>query len=180
MLDLAIKHAQELQHQYLQTIGNEFYQYYRSSPDQLYFIPLADDNRQKLQYVSLDSSEVVGYIACDIDHLTRTARGLEAIRFKPSPEFSADLYRFVDLIFDRHGMDKVVWDVVVGNPAEKYFDCLAEAYGINIVGTFHQGVMLPDGQLYDLKYYEFHKQDFMKMRDLGRDAPYIYKGRCKK
>lgn len=176
MLDLAVRHAQELQFQYLQTVGNDFYQYYRSRPNQLYFIPLADDNGQKLQYVSVDSEGVAGYVACDIDRLTRTARNLEAIRFRRSPEYSADLFRFMDLIFNRCGMDKVIWDVIVGNPAEKFFDFIAETYGTRIVGTFHQAVMMQDGRLYDSKYYEFWKQDFMKMHELGQDAPYIYKG----
>lgn len=178
MLDLAVKHVPELQQRYLGTIGDQRYRYYQARPGQLYYIPLADDNMVGLQYVSIDPAlgGVVGYIGCALDRLTRTAGELEAIRFRESPEYSADLYRFLDMIFNRFGMDKVVWDVAVGNPAEGYFDRLAAAYGINIVGTFHNAVMLPDGRLYDRKYYEFLARDFRAAGDrLGDEAPYLYK-----
>ena len=178
MLDLAFRHAQILQILYLQTVGKDFYQFYWSQPNQQYFLALAEDNGLKCQQVSMDDDGIAGYIACDLDHLTRTARNLEAIRFRHSPEYSADLFRFLDLIFTRYGMDKVVWNVVVGNPAEQFFDSL-QFYGARVVGTFSQAVMLPNGNVYDLKYYEFLKTEFMKMHDLGPDAPYIYRGRCK-
>lgn len=179
MLDLAVRHSQELQREYLATVGDPFYNFYYPRIDQTYYIPLVDDNGSRLQYVSLDDNGVAGYIGCFIDHLTRTAHGIEAIRFRQSKEFQADIYRFLDMLFARFGTDKAVWDVVVGNPVERYFDTLAAFYGINIAGVFHKAVMLPNGQLYDRKYYEFFKEEFIKTYSLGSSAPYDFYGRCK-
>lgn len=164
MLDLAINHAPELQAKYRATIFDERYKYYRRTPGGEYYIPIADNSHDAVQFVSLDETEVIGYFSVKVNRLTQTGYDLEAIHFssKQSPIFTQDIYNFFSALYLTFGLNRLTWSVVVGNPAERFYDRLVDNFGMRIVGTFKDEVMLYDGQLYDLKYYEYFKDDFLK------------------
>lgn len=163
MLDLAINHAPELQAKYRATIFDERYKFYRRTPGGDFSLPIAANSWESLQFVSLDESGVIGYLSAKVNRLTKTGYDIEAIHFSPiqSPTFTQDMFNFFTALFSAFGMNRLTWSVVVGNPAESFYDRLVDSVGVRIVGTFRDEVMLPDGQLYNLKYYEHFKDDFL-------------------
>jgi hypothetical protein len=161
VLALAIQYAQQLQECYQNTLTDDKFRYYMHGIRR-YFIPIEPDDAAKLQYVSLGAyGNVLGLFECTLNRNTRTAYEITAIRFTPGhdPEFAADMYRFVvDVIYQQYGMDRVLFNVVIGNKAEKLYDRIMERYGGRIVGTFTNEVRLYDGKLYDVKYYEMLRE----------------------
>ena len=160
MLALAIQYAPQLQECYQNTLTDEKYRHYMHGTRR-YFIPIEPDDTNKLQYVSLGAyGNIIGFFECNLNRDTMTAYEITAIRFTPEyePEFAADMYRFVvDVIFQQYGMQRVIYNVIKGNEAEKLYDRICERYGGSIVGTFTNEVRLFDGKLYDVKYYEMLK-----------------------
>ncbi len=161
MLALAIQYGPQLQECYQKTLADEKCRYYMHGIRR-YFIPLEPDDANKLQYVSLGVyGNVLGLFECNLNRETMTAYEITAIRFTPEyePEFAADMYRFVvDVIFQQYGMQRVIYNVIKGNKAEKLYDRIIERYGGRIVGTFTNEVRLFDGKLYDVKYYEMLRE----------------------
>jgi hypothetical protein len=161
MLALAIQHAPQLQECYQRTLTDEKYRYYMHGTRR-YFIPIESDDSNKLQYVSLGVyGNVLGLFECILNRETMTAYEITAIKFTPEyePEFTADMYHFVvDVIFQQYGMNRVIYNVIKGNKAEKLYDRICERYGGSIIGTFTNEVRLYDGKLYDVKYYEMLKE----------------------
>ena len=93
--------------------------------------------------------------------MTNTAYEVEAINFRDKNiEFTKDLFDFYVVLFKDFGINRMVWNILKGNPAEPLYDRLTKNFGARIVGTFKEEVRLPDGKLYDLKYYELFKKDF--------------------
>jgi len=164
MLDLAINHAPELQAKYRASIFDERYKFYRRTPGGDFFLPITDNSRDGLQFVSLDESGVIGYLSVKVNRLTKTGYEIEAIHFSPkqNPIFTQDMFDFFSALYSTFGLNRLVWSVIVGNPAEAFYDRLVDYFGVRVVGTFKDDVMLYDGQLYDLKYYEYFKDDFMR------------------
>jgi hypothetical protein len=176
MLALAIQYAPQLQEYYQRTLTDEKYRYYMHGIRR-YFIPIEPDDTNKLQYVSLGAyGNVLGLFECNLNRETMTAYEITAIRFTPGydPEFAADMYRFVvDVIFQQYGMQRVIYNVIKGNKAEKLYDRIIERYGGRIVGTFTNEVRLYDGKLYDVKYYEMLREYFLPLA--LQVTPYSYR-----
>lgn len=176
MLALAIQHAPQLQECYQRTLTDEKYRYYMHGIRR-YFIPIESDDSNKLQYVSLGVyGNVLGLFECILNRETMTAYEITALRFTPeyAPEFAADMYRFVvDVIFQQYGMQRVIYNVIKGNKAEKLYDRICERYGGRIVGTFTSEVRLFDGKLYDVKYYEMLRGQFLPLA--LQVTPYSYR-----
>lgn len=125
-----------------------------------YFIPIYHDSGEMLQMVSLDQDKLVGYFGVRFNRETNAAYDLEIIKFGDSLEFSIDLRDFFVSLYDKFGVEKVIFSVIIGNPAERLYDNVIRTYGGRIVGTFKNDVKLYDGQLYDVKWYEIAKDDF--------------------
>jgi hypothetical protein len=51
---------------------------------------------------------------------------------------------------------------VIGNPIEKSYDKLIHKYGGRVVGTYKQHTKLIDNKLYDEKFYEIFRDDYIK------------------
>lgn len=166
MLALAIQYAPQLQECYQKTLTDENYRHYMHGIRR-YFIPIEPDDSNKLQYVSLGVyGNLLGLFECCLNRDTMTASEVTAIRFTPGydPEFAADMYRFVvDVIYQQYGMNRVIFNVIIGNKAEKLYDRICERYGGRIVGTFTNEVRLFDGKLYDVKYYEMLREQFLPL-----------------
>ena len=160
MLALAIQYEKQVQERYLRTLADPRYRYYMHGILH-YSISIERSDAYKLQYVSLGKQgDVLGLFECSLNRETMTAYEITAIRFTPGydPEFAADMYRFVvNVIFQEYDMQRVIYNVIKGNKAEKLYDRIIERYGGRIVGTFTNEVRLFDGKLYDVKYYEMLK-----------------------
>jgi hypothetical protein len=76
--------------------------------------------------------------------------------------FSHDMGDFIFSLFLRHRFNKIVFRVVVGNPAEDIYDRFCVKYGGRIVGVLKDNVKLLDGKNYDEKLYEIMLNDFEK------------------
>lgn len=168
MLDLAIKHASQLQYKYINIINTPKFKYYMSSPIIEYELPIYTNSQDRLQFVSLlETGEVIGYFGAKLNLLTNTAYDLEIINFvDKNSTFTSDLFNFVDTLYKDYGVDRVVFNVIIGNPAEKLYDRLMNTCGGRVIGVFKNDVRLPDGKLYDVKYYEMFKDSvYQKIND---------------
>lgn len=167
MLMLAIQRADQLQDRYQAALLDDKYRFYWQGSVRSYFIPLDQDDSRKLQYVSVGAyGNVLGLFECNLNRDTMTAYNVTAMRFTPTyePEFAADMYRFVvDLLFKQYGINRVVFNVIVGNPVERLYDRICEKFGGRIIGTFTQEARLQDGGLYDVKYYEMLRDDCLPL-----------------
>lgn len=160
MLALAIQYGEQLQECYRNTLMDDEYRFY-SQGIRPYFIPLDNDDARKLQYVSIGPyGNVLGYFECNLNRDTNVAYNFNTMRFvkEHSLEFSRDLYRFmIDTVFVRYGVDKIVFNVIIGNPVEGFYDGLCSKYGGRIVGTFKRDVRI-NGEMHDVKYYELLRE----------------------
>ena len=174
MLALAIQYAGQLQAGYQAALMDDKYRFYWQGASHGYFVPLEQDDSRKLQYVSVGVyGDVLGFFECNLNRDTMTAYNVTAMRFAPGhgTEFAADMYRFVvDLLFKQYGINRVVFNVIVGNPAERLYDRICERYGGRVIGTFTQEARLRDGRLYDVKYYEMLKGECLSLlEDAGAE-----------
>lgn len=167
MLALAIQYAPQLQEGYQSALLNDKYRFYWQGATRSYFIPLEQSDSHKLQYVSVGAyGNVLGFFECTLNRDTMTAYNITAMRFTPhyEPEFAADMYRFVvDLLFKQYGINRAVFNVIVGNPAERLYDGICNKYGGRVIGTFNQEAKLQDGKLYDVKYYEMMRDKCLRV-----------------
>lgn len=162
MLDLAVNHVQKLHERYRMTVNDPKFKYYSRSPAKEYSLQIYNDSYEYVQMVSLiGPKEVGGYFAARLNRITKTAYDLQIMNFyKKNAIFTSDLFSFiVDVILNEYGMERIVFSVIIGNPAESFYDRIVNNYGGKIVGTFTNEIMLPDGKLYDLKYYELYKKE---------------------
>jgi len=171
MLDLAINHEEELQARYRETLFSDKHRYYHRFSTVGYFLELSLAS-DVIQMVSLDDGKVGGFFSANINRETDTAYNLNIINFNDrNPVFTADLFDFFILLFTQFGIERIVWDVIVGNPAESFYDRIAENYGGRVVGFFRNEARLYDGRLYDVKYYEMYRdQALQAVRDKGVDG----------
>ena len=177
MLDLAINHIPDLQSKYAATLFDPRYKYYRRSPDVEYYIPITQDSHV-IQMVSLNEKrEVTGYLATKINRMTQTAYDYEVMSFTPgrNRDLTPDMAEFDLFLFNELGVNRLVWSMVVDNPIEPFYDRLVDTCGVRIVGTFKNDVMLPDGKLYDLKFYELLKEDFFEAIKRNKINPQNYR-----
>lgn len=174
-LALAIQYAPQLQEHYQAALLKEKYHFYWQGATRSYFVPLEQDDSRKLQCVSVGAcNNVLGFFECNLNRDTMTAYNVTAMRFTSEyePEFAADMYRFViELLFKQYGINRVVFNVIVGNPAEQLYDGICDKYKGCVIGTFTQEAKLYDGKLYDVKYYElFRDKCFQVLETEGISA----------
>lgn len=114
--------------------------------------------------VSVDKEDNIhGYVCAYIERECNKVCGLAAINFYDlNFTFSKDFYIFLTDLFNKYKFNKIEWCVVIGNPAEKMYDRIVKKYGGNIVGVKHQSTILHDGILYDEKFYELFREDYLK------------------
>jgi hypothetical protein len=169
MLYPAVLYADDLQKRYMQTIFTDKFRFFHGYSNIEYYLPIHENAGKVLQFVSVVDNVVIGYMGCSVNRETNTAYNLEIINFERKNDvFTADLFDWFTSLFSKFGFSRVVWWVIVGNPVEHFYDRFVSNYGGRIVGVFKNEVRLYDGQLYDCKYYEVHKQDYLeKINELG-------------
>lgn len=166
MLDLALKHKDELQKLYINTWYQEKYKYYNynaycSVPE------FKDSTWEAHDFVSINNKgEIVGYICYSINRQANIVYGLGIINFTDDAiTFGKDLRQAIKDIFEKFNFHKLSYSVVIGNPIEKQYDKLTLKYGGRIVGIEKQDTKLFDNKYYDVKRYEILREDYMKAKE---------------
>lgn len=119
-----------------------------------------------LKFVSVNSKDnVLGIIEASIDRDHNIVSGLAAINLSENKViFGRDIAQVIEDIFCKFNYRKMKFSVVCGNPIEDTYDRMVEKYGGRIVGIFKQDVMLLDNKMYDEKFYEIFRDDFIKSK----------------
>jgi hypothetical protein len=149
-------------------VFNDKYKYFNIGTYWDYDVKTEDNSWNRLEFVSVDKDDkVIGYLKAGIDRSSYTVSSLAIINFYDiNMTFSRDLHQFLVDIFMKYNFTKIEFSVVVGNPAEMMYDKYIAKYGGRIVGTFHKSVSLQDGKLYDVKYYEIFRDDYVRRMGL--------------
>ena len=155
MIDLAKKYEYELIKRYRDVLLSDRLFWFHERPYIKYDLEIMNDSWNHLQFVSIDQNgKVSGFLSGQLDRINNQVNNLLLLNFeKPSMQFTIDCLRFVDQLKNM-GFVKIMFSVVVGNPAEKIYDAILEKLGGSHVGTFRKDVKLPDGNYYDRKFYE--------------------------
>lgn len=166
MLRAAQLYEEDLRYEFEKIWYNEEYKYYFN--DNFYCdIEVSLDTCQQHQFVSIDSDEnIIGYIAYNIDRQTDNVNNLCAINFNHNKAiFGIDLIQAVDDIFLKFNFNKINFNVIIGNPAEGMYDKFVKMCKGRIVGVMKKHTKLVDGKIYDIKYYEITRDNWIKNRN---------------
>ena len=166
MIRPAILYVEELKKKYTETWYSDKYKYYHLGGWNN-MIQIDDNDWNKHQFVSVNKKdEVIGYISYNVDRTSNSCDGFGAINFTNDViNFGKDLATVLDNIFTKFNFHKLVFCVVIGNPAEKQYDKLIEKYNGRIVGIYKEDVKLFDGKYYDKKMYEIMRKDYLEAID---------------
>lgn len=171
MLDLAINYVEQVKQKFRSTWFEDKYKYYHCANFCEDWTP-EESTWVRHQFVSVKDGEVIGYIGYQIDRSAGDlVYGLNIINFEsvPSMTFSIDLGHTLKNIFEKFGLRKLSFSVVVGNPIESSYDNMCERYGGRIVGVQKDHVRLIDNKFYDEKLYEILSEDYWKSKTTTED-----------
>lgn len=161
MLDIAIKHREQLTERFRETWFQDKYKFWNYGN---YFeeIEISDRTWEKHQFVSIDSNGyVIGYIGYAIDRSNEYVCDLNIVNFTDNKTtFGMDSGQAIKDIFEKFHFRKICFSVVVGNPIEKTYDKMIQRYGGEIVGYQKEHVRLIDGMFYDVKLYEILAKNY--------------------
>ena len=124
----------------------------------------------RLQLVSLsDKGEIIGYIDAAVDREAYYAYGLWTINMpeQPNDTFTNDIAEFLRRLFLTWNFQKLKFSVVVGDPSEIMYDELVPKYNGKVIGVHQRDIRLPDGKLYDMKLYEFLRENYMNANGIN-------------
>lgn len=163
MIDIALNYEEELQRKFRETWFKDKYKYYHNGVYHEEF-KLSNNTWDNHQFVVLNKQgEVTGFISYEVNRSVNCVNSLGIVNFTDDvASFAVALLQVIDDIFVKFNFDKLVFHVVVGNPAEKHYDRLVKRIGGRVVGTFTNDTKLTDGKLYDIKFYEVLKSDYIK------------------
>lgn len=166
MLDVAIKHKEDLSQKFQDIWFSEKYKYWNNG--NYYEDKKIDETTwSNHQFVSLNpEGEVIGYIGYSIDRGNDCVYGLSIINFSEDiATFGLDAGKAITDIFEKYHFRKLCFAVVVGNPIEETYDRLTAKHGGRIVGIQKQHTRLIDNLLYDEKIYEILADEYRSNRN---------------
>lgn len=165
MLDVAIRHKDELVDKFRSVWFDEKYKFWNCSNFYEEW-EASESTKESHQLVSLDSQgEVIGYIGYWIDRVCEHVYALNIINFTDDKmTFGLDCGQAIRDIFEKFHFRKINFCVVVGNPIEKSYDRMIKRFGGTICGYYRENVKLIDGQFYDEKLYEILATDYWRAR----------------
>jgi hypothetical protein len=163
MLDLAINHKENLQKKYFEFASSKKARLYFSQPSINYLLEIDDSNGIETHLVSVSNGEVVGYFSYKYFHVTNSGYDLSIICFKKDPEFFKDFFRLFEYMFKEHKLNKVVFNIILGHPAEVWYDWCCNEINGRIIGIFKEDVRLIDNTLADIKYYEVIAREWLEV-----------------
>lgn len=161
MLEPAIKYKEQLEQLNYDIWFKDKYKYWNYDP---YYstIEVSTDTWNKHQFVSVKDGQVIGYIAYNVLRTTNSVNALSIVNFTDDKvTFGKDLAKALKDIFFTFNFRKIVFSVVIGNPAEKMYDKIIKKYGGRIVGIYKDDVKLMDGMYYDKKVYEITATEYV-------------------
>lgn len=164
MLDLAIKHEEQLQKKLMDIWYKEKYKYYIADI-WCQKKELAKDTWNDHQFVSIDNNgNVIGFIEYQVNRSDNSCSYLGICNFDENMmiTFGLDLGQALKDIFEKFKFRKLTFSVLVGNPIEKSYDKMIRKYNGRIVGTYIQDVKCFDGEYYDRKLYEIFREDYLR------------------
>lgn len=165
MLKLAKPYEAELADKWMSTVDDPKYKYFHYNDHARLAPEIRMSNWADLQYVSVNSeNEVIGYFDAEVGRASRNVMSLSILAFEENNVFSLDLMRFFDLLFLERNIRKVCFSVVIGNPAEQFYDRFIQKFDGQIVGVRREQVILMDGEYYDDKLYEIFREDYIRNR----------------
>lgn len=163
MLELAIKHKDQLISKMYDTWFKDKYKFYNNAN---YYneIVIADNTCDLHQFVSINSKkEVIGFIEYNINRPNNSANELCIINLTNDINtFGSDCMTAIKDIFEKFNIRKLSFSVLIGNPIESKYDKLIVKYGGRIVGIKKDEIKLLDGKYYDEKMYEIFRNDYKK------------------
>ena len=165
MLDLAIKHKEELQKKLVDTWFTDKYKFVHANT-YCEEEKIEDDTWNKHQFVSVDKDgNVIGYIRYNVSRSDNSCHGLCIYNFSDNKAtFGMDLGRALQDIFDKFKFRKLTFCVVIGNPIEKSYDKMIKKYNGRIIGTWRKEFKCYDGEYYDKKSYEILREDYLESK----------------
>lgn len=129
-------------------------------------LDIPEHNWDSMQFVSLKDDKVIGFMHLCIDRTLYSVSSLRVINYyQPNPTFSTDFAQVLIDIFEKYNFNKLVWNCVIGNPAEKMYDRICKKYNGRVVGIFENEVKLLDGKLYHQKYYEILLENYKESKN---------------
>lgn len=167
MVDIAIKHEEELSKKMMETWFDEKYKFYHYGP---YFQKenIGTDTWNSHTFVSVNTNgEVIGFIAYDISRPEEFCKNLRIINFSDDKmTFGMDLMQVLQDIFEKYNFRKLCFSVVIGNPIELSYDKIINKYGGRVVGVRFDHVKLMDNKFYDVKEYEISREEYLKNKKM--------------
>jgi len=124
----------------------------------------SDENRR--HFVSINSKgEIIGHFSYRFDYESRNACNFGMILFDPKYKalFGRDILRHIDTLFNEWNCHSMVWQVIIGNPAEALYDKFIRHYGGRIVGTYKDDACIY-GKYYDTKAYQLLHSEYKSDR----------------
>lgn len=183
MIELAAKYRNEVDALWADRVLDDDAKYEFTSPRMSgpEWDKLSDFNYDQICFVSTmtnpDNGEkiILGEIGYYVNDYAKLVNSFYCIRFKNNgisdngAIFMKDMLTVIYNIFNKYGFNKMEYSVAVGNPAEKQWDEFTKRANGSVVGTFHKSLCLADRKIYDNKYYELFKEDFMNS-EMGKKA----------
>lgn len=154
MIRPAWPHREALQKAHAEALADPRCHFFPGCSWTTWKLEVEDTEWAKVQRVSFDGTEVVGYLAAGIDRDPRTVDWLAAISYRPgSPIFARDLAAFFHSLLVG-GYTRIGWSVTIGNPAEVVYDRAVAELGARVVGVRRRDTRTRDGVIRDSKVYE--------------------------
>ena len=159
MLKIALSFKDELNKLFLENYLREEYKYYLLST----FINKESFNDKEFgwgrsSFVSIDDkNKILGFLSFTEEIRVCSINNISIINFIKSNIFNLDLFKFFKYMYNLNNIQKIGWNVIVGNPVEKKYDRICKRYNGYIVGIQKREVMLNDRKFYDKKLYEILK-----------------------
>lgn len=161
MIEVANKYKEELKLKFFDTWNVDKYKYWQVNGYNKGCPEFPENDYNESHFAITNNGEIIGHVLYYINRQTRCVYGVEAVNFSDNKIlFGLSLLKILRDVFEVHNMNKINFNVVVGNPIEKSYNSLVEKYGGKIVGVWSDEVILPNGELRDLKSYEITIRDY--------------------
>ena len=130
-----------------------------------YEFDIPNDNEHEHCFVSVCRDWVIGYISYGVDWAARSAEDLFIENFEiGNPLFIKDVFTAICDIFEKYNLNRLEWTCIADNPVIRNYRKFIKKCNGREVGTLKDKIMLEDGKLHDLVYFEVFADDFLAWR----------------
>jgi RimJ/RimL family protein N-acetyltransferase len=161
MIDLAIRHKDEVEDLLQLTAFDLKYKYYHSSGYANLTYKPSEYTWAGTEFVFIDKhGKVTGFINLSISNPEYNATISIFNVGGGGLSFLTDLAELCDRMFCEFNINKLSWSLLVGNPAEKLYDRFISQHGGRVVGIKKKHNTSMARELCDVKMYEILKEDY--------------------